>query len=257
MNSVHDISGIVAISRRTDARELATAAYEQLFLLLESLDADDWVAQTDCPSWNVADMVGHLIGAGRGYSSLRAFTRQQMHGLRHHKEFGGNAMDAYNALQVSEQAHLTPQQRVDALKREAPKAVAGRMRLAPILRLVNAPVDQSGSTAPGMPVKENGGHLFEVVLTRDVWLHTVDIARAVGREPDVSAPFNTRIIEDVVAEWAKRHGQPFELLLTGPAGGSYTQGAGGEPLSMDAVEFARMLSGRTTGASLLATRVLF
>jgi len=31
---------------------------------------------------------------------------------------------------------------------------------------------------------------------------------------------DARIVADVVAEWAGRHGRPFTLHLTGPAGGS-------------------------------------
>ncbi len=260
MNTAPDlplvVTDIVPISRRSDAGEVATAAYEQLLGLLGSLEGRDWDAQTECPRWTVADVVGHLIG-GRSFSSWRGFVRYQMYGLRHRGEFDGNAMYACNARDVAKAAELTPIQRVQALTRDAPAMVAGRMRLAPVLSLVNASVDQGGSTAAGMPRKVNGGHLLEVILTRDVWLHTVDIARAVGREPDVSAPFNKRVIEDVVAEWAGRHAQPFELRLSGPAGGTFTHGAGGERLSLDAVEFTRALSGRAPGAGLLATRVLF
>ena len=250
-------SDIVPISRHTDARELATDAYEQLLGLLGQLDEADWEAQTECPEWTVADMVGHLIGAGRSYATLREFLRQQLYGFRHRKDYGGNQMDAYNALQIADHADLTPEQRTAAIRQVAPKSVAFRMRFAPMMSLINAPVDQTGSTASGMPKRENGGHLVEVVITRDVWLHTIDISRAVGRELDVSAPVNARIIEDVVAEWAGRHGQPFELQLTGAAGGHFTQGAGGERVKMDAVEFARTLSGREPADGLLATRVLF
>ncbi|WP_230208195.1 hypothetical protein [Microlunatus sp. Gsoil 973] len=166
-------------------------------------------------------------------------------------------MDAYNALQVREHGGATPAEQITALQTIAPKAVAGRMRWSPFLRMVNAPVDQSGSTAPGMPTRENGGHLYDVVYTRDVWLHTVDIARATRRRPDLSRPCNARLLEDVAAEWARRHASPFELDLTGPAGGRYRQGDGGQHLTLDAVEFARILSGRQEGTGLLATRVLF
>lgn len=77
-----------------------------------------------------------------------------------------------------------------------------------------------------------------------MWLHTVDIARATSRPlpPDTAA--DARIIEDVVAEWARRHGQPFELTLTGPRKLRFHQGAGGGRLHLDAVGFCRILSGR-------------
>lgn len=257
MDAVRAVDEVTPISRDADAWVLATAAYDQLLELLEGLSDADWEAPTECPGWSVADMVGHLIGAGRSYASLREFARQQVYGLRHRREYDGNMMDAYNALQVSDHADLNPQQRLAALRAIAPKAVAGRRRLAPVMGLISGRVDQSGSTATGMPSKENGGHLVEVVLTRDVWLHTIDIARAVGRDLDLDGVVNARIIEDVVAEWAARHGQPFELTLTGPAGGRFRQGVGGAAISCETVEFARVLSGRAAGEGLLQTRVLF
>jgi len=67
-------------------------------------------------------------------------------------------------------------------------------------------------------------------------------------------------VADVVAEWARRHGQPFLLDLTGPAGGTYASGPGlprAERLSLDAVEFCRTLSGRGRAAGLLTTVVPF
>ncbi len=66
-----------------------------------------------------------------------------------------------------------------------------------------------------------------------------------------------RIVADVVVEWAGRHGQPFRLTLTGPAGGRWTSGTGGEELELDAVEFCRITSGRGAGEGLLGVAVPF
>ena len=65
------------------------------------------------------------------------------------------------------------------------------------------------------------------------------------------------LIADVVAEWAERHGQPYRLHLTGPAGGTWSAGSGGPELELDAVEFCRVLSGRGAGEGLLAQQVPF
>ena len=65
---------------------------------------------------------------------------------------------------------------------------------------------------------------------------------------------------DVVAEWARRHGQPFTLHLEGPAGGSFTTdetGETGETITIDAVEFCRTVSGRAPGTGLLTQEVPF
>jgi hypothetical protein len=61
----------------------------------------------------------------------------------------------------------------------------------------------------------------------------------------------------VVAEWARAHGKPYRLTLTGPAGGLWSSGTDGEQITMDAVEFCRVLSGRATGTGLLAHQVPF
>ena len=61
----------------------------------------------------------------------------------------------------------------------------------------------------------------------------------------------------MVAEWARRHGQPFTLELTGPAGGSFTAGTGGDALGFDAVEFCCLLAGRGEPTGLLRTVVPF
>jgi hypothetical protein len=101
------------------------------------------------------------------------------------------------------------------------------------------------------------GHVFDVILTRDTWLHRVDLARATERPLELTAAHDGRIVADVVAEWARRHGEPFALHLTGPAGGRFVHGGGGPELSLDAVEFCRILSGRAPGEGLLTRQVPF
>lgn len=251
------IDTITRITRDGDAERLATAAYDQLLQLLEELSAEEWAAPTECPGWTVADMVGHVIGSAKSFASVGEQVRQQVWGLRHRGKFGGNAMDAYNALQIEDHRTLAPAERVTALRSVAGPAVRGRMRIPSALRRISGPVAPGGSTAAGMPARETLGHLVEVVITRDVWMHRADIARATGRELLLDPGTDGTIIADVVAEWAGRHGQPFELTLTGPAGGTFAQGDGGERLELDRVEFCRVLSGRAEGNGLLGVRVLF
>jgi len=66
-----------------------------------------------------------------------------------------------------------------------------------------------------------------------------------------TAEHDGRLVADIVAEWAELHRQPFDLVLTGPAGGTCTQGAGGEHVEIDALEFIRTLSGRLPGNGVL------
>jgi len=101
-----------------------------------------------------------------------------------------------------------------------------------------------------------------VILTRDPWMHRLDLARATGRTPVLTADHDGVIVADIVAEWARRHGQPYRLELTGPAGGIWSFGTGGEEIVMDATEFCRVISGRPgpdggQPRGLLATQVPF
>jgi uncharacterized protein (TIGR03083 family) len=256
---IEDVAGIRPITRRTEAADVAGAAYRQLIGLLETLSPKDWDVPTECGGWRVSDMAGHLIGAAQANASVRHNVRQQMWGVRHRRAHGGNPLDAVNALQIADHADLSPQQRIDALMVIAPAAIRGRMRIPGPLRVVTIPMSAGGSAAAGMPRSVNLGRLLDVIYTRDIWMHTVDIARAVGRPLDAAPAVNRRIVADVVAEWARRHRQPFDLTLTGAAGGRYRAGnpGGGARLEHDAVQFCRILSGREPGHGLMATRVLF
>jgi hypothetical protein len=95
-----------------------------------------------------------------------------------------------------------------------------------------------------------GSYLMDVVFTRDTWMHRIDVCRAVGLVPVLTPDHEGRLIEDMVAEWARIHGIDFTLRLEGPAGGTFVSGKG-EELTIDAVEWIWIVSGRGTGTGLL------
>jgi hypothetical protein len=104
------------------------------------------------------------------------------------------------------------------------------------------------------------GYLTDTIYLRDLWMHRADAARALSRPFELSADHDGRIVADIVAEWARRHGKPFALDLTGPAGGTYTHAPElpeAEHLSLDAVNFCRTLAGRGHPVGLLTTIVPF
>lgn len=251
------VEDIRRIEPGPEAAELAMEMYDRLLAELGELSPSDWEAPTVCAPWTVADVVRHMVGAARGHASLRESARQIWVARRTRGDHDGNDMDAMNALQVADHAGFDPSGLLDRLRELAPAAVAKRMSVPRPLRRIRIPNSPGGSTATGMPPSLTLGHLWTVILTRDVFVHRLDIARATGREIAVDQ-MEGRLIADVVAEWADRHGRPFRLSLTGPAGGRYVRGDDGPALELDALDFCWILSGRGEATHpLLETRVLF
>ena len=204
-------------------------------------------------------MASHVLGVMDANASPRVFVHQ----FRAGKKAAGDRpdIDGMTEVQVRERAHLDPAQLVDRLTLMAPKAARGRKRVPSLLR--NAPMKVEVAK-----VMETWrlGYLLDTILTRDTWMHRVDISRATGRELVLTPEHDGRIVADVVAEWARRHGRPFTLELTGVAAArsrldlqprTATNDVSGESITLDAVEFCRILSGRATGAGLLNQEVPF
>jgi uncharacterized protein (TIGR03083 family) len=249
-----DVTAIPPLDHE-EAMDLADTELDRLLAAVDRLDADDWARPTDCAGWDVTAILGHLLGMLELQSDADDRSRQVAAADAEVARAGGQRLDAMTALQVREHAHLSPAELRAALHTVVPRALAARRALPASVRAT--PYDPQIPGVDGWTI----GYLFDVIHTRDPWLHRIDLARAVG-EPSVLTPeHDGRIVADVVAEWAGLHGRPVTLELTGPAGGSYVA-AGGSPrdsdaLRIDAVEFCRTLSGRVTGAGLLATRVVF
>ena len=83
-------------------------------------------------------------------------------------------------------------------------------------------------------------------------MHRVDIARATGKEMALTPEHDGRLVADMVREWSTLHDDPFDLELTGPAGGRFSRGTGGEHVVIDAVDFVRTVSMRAAGTGVLA-----
>jgi uncharacterized protein (TIGR03083 family) len=237
-----------ATMRHRDWMAAAEEEYRRLGALLAALDDDDWQRPTDCTEWDVREMVAHLVGAAESAASVREMIRQTRLGRALRP--GEPEVDGINAVQVQERADTTPEQLCRELPDAGARGVRSRRRLPAPLRVVPIPFGPPLGTRPL-------GYLMGCIYTRDAWMHRVDICRATGRDLELTADHDGRIVADVVAEWARGHGQPYLLELTGPAGGTWTSGAGGEVMTLDAVEFCRIVSGRATGSGLLAQPVPF
>jgi uncharacterized protein (TIGR03083 family) len=238
-----------ALSREASA-VLARTENARFADLLGSLQESDWERPTDCPAWDVREIAIHVLGAMEGHVRMR----EMVHQLRLARSAAGDGplVDGMTAVQVRERHDLRPAQIVEQVGTIAPRAAAARSARPALMRMIPFPQEVGESTEWWTL-----GYLLDAVLTRDVWMHRVDISRAVGRPLELTAEHDGRLVADVVHDWGRRHGQPFHLRLTGPAGGEFTVGTGGEDLEEDAVEFCRILSGRATGDGLLSHPVPF
>jgi uncharacterized protein (TIGR03083 family) len=232
--------------KHTEAMDIAAVENRRFAELLHSLEAEDWSKPTDCVRWDVRSLAAHVVGSAAGQASPREFIRQVRTGRPIVQEIAAQYWwDGMNELQVRERAEMTTAQLISEWEAISVKALRSRTRLPrPIahLPLLNLPA----------PVgRQAVSYLFDVGFTRDVWMHRVDLARAVGKPLDLTGAHDGRLIADIVAEWAGTHGEPFDLVLEGPAGGRFRSGTDGEHVAIDAVEFCRILAERAHGDGVL------
>jgi len=229
---------------------LAATEYDRCATLLRNLSTGDWARPTECSAWDVRAMASHVLGMAEMAASIREGSRQQ----RAAKKRGGVFIDALTALQVEERAALTPNQLIQRFQSVAPRAARARRRTPALIRRRRMPVAQS---VGGQLETWTLGYLIDTILTRDPWMHRIDIALATGRPPELTADHDGVLVADAVTEWAARHGKPCHLHLAGPSGGTWTFGADGPVLELDAIDFCRALSGRQPATDVLATQVPF
>ncbi len=231
---------------RPEARTLADDEFARFAELVASLSPEDWATSTDCTGWDVRKMALHVLGSADAQASFPQFLHQLRRGKPLNKEIESHHwVDGLNELQIRERDHLSNDDVVAQLQAVGPKAVKGRWGTPPPMRYL--PIS-FGPPIGWKPLK----YLLDVGFTRDVWTHRIDIHAAVDRPMSLTAEHDGRLVADIVAEWASIHGQPFELVLDGPAGGKFTQGVDGERVEIDAIEFIRVLSGRRTGTGVLS-----
>jgi uncharacterized protein (TIGR03083 family) len=242
---------IPAITRH-EMRGLATNEYARMAEQLRSLTAEDWSKPTDCPLWDVRAMAGHNLGMMMDFTSFRNLMRRMRAAAKAAKEAGGPFIDSMTSMQVADNADLSTADVISRVDEIGPRAARWRTKAPALFRKMPMKEEVGGKEETWRM-----GYLLDVILTRDPWMHRVDIARATGREILLTPEHDGRIIADVVAEWGRRHGKPFTLTLTGPAGGVFVAGDGGDPITIDAIEFCRILAGRATGTGLLTQPVPF
>jgi uncharacterized protein (TIGR03083 family) len=231
------------------AQRLAATEYGRWVDVAATITPEQWQQPTDCTGWDVRSMVAHVVGMTEMWASIR----ELVHQLR---TVGDGGIDVLTGLQVSERADAGRDELVARLRTAGPRACRLRHRA---FRLAGRQLLRPAQEMPmGAGVEWwSLGYLLDTILTRDPWMHRIDLARATGVPMTVTADHDGVIVADVVQEWATRHGRPFRLRLTGPAGGSWHEGAGGAEVELDALEFCRSISGRDPQPGLLSTSTPF
>jgi len=225
---------------RPTAMRLAQTEYQRVSQAVDALHPEDWSRPTDCTSWDVRQLVAHIAGQANLLSTPLEAARQ-MRAAQARQQPGQAEVDALTAFQVEERQHLGPEELRAELHRVGRRGARGRRRIPGFLRRRRLPGTE---IVNGAPEAWSIGYLADVILTRDPWMHRLDLARATRRDLVLTADHDGVIVADVVAEWARRHGQPYRLQLTGPAGGSWTSATGGEEIVLDAADFCRLVAGR-------------
>jgi uncharacterized protein (TIGR03083 family) len=245
-----DVTGIPVLGH-DEAMVVAGEEYDRLLAVVDGLTPDDWGRPTDCAGWDVTAVLSHLLGFMKANADPAEAARQIAVAARTAEEQGMLRLDAQTALHVREHAHLTSAELASALHEWAGRALAGRSATTAEQRAV--------TFSTGLPGEGEWtrGYLMDVIYTRDLWMHRVDLCRATRQPMRLTPEHDGRIVADVVADWARRHGRPFTLRLDGPAGGLFTAGQDGPEIRLDTVEFCRLLSGRGSADGLLATPVPF
>jgi uncharacterized protein (TIGR03083 family) len=237
---------------RSTANALAVETNRRIADDVAALDPHDWTRPTDCTEWNVRQLVAHVIGQALMMSTPLESMRQLRQAKKRH-EPGTELVHALTAAQVERFIDRSPSEMARLVAEAGVRGARGRRRLPGFVRsrIADRP------TVNGVAEPWTMGYVVETILTRDPWMHRIDLARATGRDLLLTPDVDGVIVDDVVHEWAERHGLPYRLTLTGPAGGSWSSGPGGEEIELGAVEFCRVLSGRGSGQGLLSTEVPF
>jgi uncharacterized protein (TIGR03083 family) len=190
-----------------EAMRLTAAENDRLLAQLRGLRDQQWQAPSDCAGWTVRDVAVHLIASAQAQANPLEFLRQVLAGRRLTEQIGGvHWVDGLNEAQLRGRTDWTPGTLPALWERSSAAALKARRRMpAPVRALPVLPI----GTGLGVHIGwQPLAYLFDMGFTRDVWMHRIDIARAAGIEPELTAEHDGRIVADILAEWSRRHGQP-------------------------------------------------
>jgi uncharacterized protein (TIGR03083 family) len=242
--SLSDAASIPSLTH-SEAAEMAAVELERFLACVEALAPADWDQPTACTLWNVRQVVAHVTGAAASYARWSQFKRQQSPFVqRSYRQAGLSLVDAINQIQVDDRSNATPADLLAELRDVGPRAIATRKRLPAIVRAMRLPLPLVGV----VPL----GYVTDLIYTRDMWMHRLDICRATGCEMVQIPRHDGRITALVVRDLARKltpklAGQAVVYELTGTAGGCWSMGGNASPLAritMDVLDFHLKASGR-------------
>jgi uncharacterized protein (TIGR03083 family) len=227
---------------------MAKLELERFLAVVTSLSDDDWEKPTACTLWSVRQVVAHVTGACASSARWSEFKRQGNSKVqRPYRARGLSFLDSMNQIQVDDRASAIPAALIDELQRVGPRAIATRARLPWLLRVLRVPLPALGGLVPI-------GYLTDLIYTRDMWMHRLDLCRATGHEMVMTSGHDGRIVALVMRDLEKKLASKLRTTsivyhLSGSIGAVWQLGAKVPPaatIQIDVLDFNLLASGRLT-----------
>lgn len=254
ISSLREAGVRIPALKHEEAMAMSTEELRRFMALIETLDPADWDKPTACSLWSVKDIVAHQAAHVVSFVSLGSMLGQLKPALvRPYLKRGMNMLDAWNQSQVDLRRQHTPAQLMAEIRGSADASLRGKDRIPAWLRAPALP-------APGLDQPRSMGYVFDVIYTRDMWMHRLDICRATGRAMPLDADHDRRMVALIVRDFAHKcrrglQGRSALLTLKGVAGGTYQVGSDEAPsatVEFDTLEFCILTSGREKAANVLS-----
>ncbi len=152
---------------RDAAMRLAATEYARFSTAIAELQPEEWALPTDCPDWNVQQLVGHVVGMARmaaSPSSRSASSAPLGRAVRRGPPWSTRSPPCRSTA-------MPPSGRPAwsrLMERTGPRAARGRLRLPGFLRRRPLPEPE---VVDGVPEDWTLGYVVDTILTRDTWMH--------------------------------------------------------------------------------------
>lgn len=232
------MNATIAMTTTADAVGAARAELSALVEQVRALPADHLRRPTECVGWTVRDVLAHLTGAAQEAVHPSVQARHVLTARTRLRRLP--LADALTSQQIADRSDQSDAEIITELEVLAPTVPAARARIPGLVRRQKLP---DPAALPG----DNLGYLLDVIYTRDIWMHRIDISRATGcvlPGSGVEGLVVGQVVRDLQRGWA---GPPFQLVLTGLVEGQWPIGESntGPTLTLDCVLLCRLLSGRS------------